>query len=82
MSELHLIRQQRTQAIMHENAIGAEELAFCLGKDPIVIEKLLASANPKINDALARLIEQTFSKAKFWLDGDVKALDNFDLFGS
>lgn len=82
MSELQLTRQNRMKVIMQENAIGSEELAFCIGKDPAALEKLLKSDNPKISDSLARLIEQTFSKASFWLDGDVQAQNNFDLFGS
>jgi len=82
MSELQLTRQARMKVIMQENAIGFEEFAFCLGKDPVALEKLINSSHPKISDSLARLIEQTFSKASFWLDGDVQAQDNFDLFGS
>lgn len=81
MSELHQKRRERLQLLMLENAIGAEELAFCIGKEPDGIDRLLTDKSTKITDRLARQIEQTFSKAKNWLDGGVQSEDNFDLFG-
>lgn len=81
MVDLNQRRIERLQTIMLENAIGPEELAFCIGKEPKDIERLIKKKGAKINDTLARQIEQTFSKAKNWLDGGVQSEDNFDLFG-
>lgn len=82
---LDQIRKNNTRIVMLENAISAEELAFCLGKEPSSLQRLLDQDHAKFSASLARLVEQTFSKPKFWLDhGDSSNESNsknFDLFG-
>jgi len=76
-------RKKNTLEVMRENAIGMEELAYCLGKEPENLQKIIEADQSRFNDALARQIEQTFSKPKFWLDqGEgLTGNQNFDLFG-
>lgn len=83
--ELSEIRRINTIEIMKENALDETSLSLCLGKDEALIESMLQEGSAKkINDSLARLIEQTFSKSKLWLDGDSLSDEtgpSFDLFG-
>ncbi len=84
MLNINEARRHQTEIVMRENAIGTEELAFCIGKEPEDMERLLGLKGGKFPDALARQIEQTFSKPKFWLDSgaaDNGSGNNFDLFG-
>ena len=81
------IRRLNAQAIMHENALDELSFAMCLGKDEEQVSNLLKDqSKKKISDALARLMEQTFSKPILWLDQ--AAADetgqqgpSYDLFG-
>lgn len=80
------IRRKNTIEIMHENALDELSFAMCLGKDESQIAALMSPGSKKaISDSLARLIEQTFSKPKLWLDhadGDEQVKGpSFDLFG-
>jgi len=82
--ELADIRRLNAVAIMQENALDEVSFAMCLGKDEDQILALLSNdSKKKIGDALARLMEQTFSKPKLWLDqGELEnAGPSFDLFG-
>ncbi len=82
--ELSDIRRLNAVAIMQENALDELSFALCLGKDEEQIMGMLMQGSKKsINDALARLMEQTFSKPKLWLDQNDDASDgpSFDLFG-
>jgi len=82
--ELADIRRLNAVAIMQENALDEMAFAMCLGKEEDQILALLSGdSKKKIGDALARLMEQTFSKPKLWLDqGDLESEGpSFDLFG-
>jgi len=82
--ELADIRRLNAVAIMQENALDEMSFAMCLGKDEDQILDLLSSGSKKkIGDALARLMEQTFSKPKQWLDqGELEGEGpSYDLFG-
>jgi len=84
--DLAEIRRTNASTIMLENALDETSFALCLGKDEEQIVSLLAPNSKKaIPDALARLMEQTFSKPKLWLDsaeGDAQSSGpSFDLFG-
>ena len=87
--ELAEVRRLNALAIMRENALDEMSFALCLGKDEDQIAALLAEGtNKKIGDALARLMEQSFSKPKLWLDQGQGSADDgssggpsFDLFG-
>lgn len=82
MSTKKRIRQQQTQLLMRENAIGMTELAACLGLDEDKLEAMVGeSPNRQLTDALARLMEQTFSKPIGWLDNSEDGGINYDLFG-
>ncbi|MHA7878305.1 MAG: hypothetical protein ACX931_00810 [Saccharospirillum sp.] len=71
----------RLQQILTENAIGAEEFAYCLGLAPDQAEALVEGRRP-LTARLARQIEQTFSKPAHWLDGDAQVgTADYDLFG-
>ncbi len=78
------IRRLNAVAIMQENALDEESFAMCLGKDESQILDLLSIGSKKhINDTLARLMEQTFSKPRLWLDQGEggNAGPSYDLFG-
>ncbi len=82
--ELSDIRRLNAVAIMQENALDELSFALCLGKDEEQIIGMLTQGSKRnINDALARLMEQTFSKPILWLDqGEQEnAGPSFDLFG-
>jgi hypothetical protein len=85
--ELAEIRRNNAAAIMLENALDELSFAMCLGKDEEQIAAfMLPNSKKSIPDALARLMEQTFSKPKLWLDqaeGDTQQGQgpSFDLFG-
>lgn len=83
--DLAEIRRLNALAIMRENALDEMGFALCLGKEEAFMESVLAlGTSKKINDALARLMEQTFSKPNLWLDhkeGRGQAGPSFDLFG-
>lgn len=71
MKQLHLTRRNLIQALLEEHAIGPEELADCVGKEPRVISAMLKlDSHLRISDDLARQIEMVFSKPAYWLDGD------------
>lgn len=71
MSQLHLTRRHLIQELLEEHAIGPEELADCVGKEPRVISAMLRlDSHLRISDDLARQIEMVFSKPAYWLDGD------------
>lgn len=76
-------RFQQAQTLMLENAIGVMELAACLGVDEDKMEAMVGEgAKKKIPDALARQMEQTFSKPAGWLDqGSGDSGISYDLFG-
>ncbi|EAT13306.1 hypothetical protein HF888_07415 [Bermanella marisrubri] len=81
-----LIETRRTNAIaiMKENALDEIEFALCLGREESEIASILSPNGKKISDSLARLMEQTFSKPKLWLDqgtADSASGPSFDLFG-
>lgn len=74
-------QQQKLRELLNENAISAEELAYCLGIEPDQAEALCLGRKALTN-RLARQVEQTFSKPAYWLDGDEKTQGpNYDLFG-
>jgi len=80
------VRRKNALEIMRENALDEMSFALCLGKDEDQMAALLKEGSKKtINDALARLMEQTFSKPKLWLDTGVEGGDSagpsYDLFG-
>ncbi len=80
------IRRQNALLIMRENALDEISFALCLGKDEVqIMDMLTTSGKKKIGDALARLMEQTFSKPNLWLDQlaaeDDSAGPSYDLFG-
>ncbi|NVK39046.1 MAG: hypothetical protein HWE18_14055 [Gammaproteobacteria bacterium] len=83
--DLAEIRRKNAATIMQENALDELSFALCLGKDEEQITALLKPGSPKtIPDALARLMEQTFSKPKLWLDhaeGADQSGPSYDLFG-
>lgn len=82
MSNKKLIRQQQAQLLMRENAIGIMELAACLGQDETKLEAMVGDKPSKsLTDALARLMEQTFSKPVGWMDSSEDGGISFDLFG-
>ena len=68
---------------MRENAIGVIELSACIGVEEEKLQKLLdEGATKAISDALARTLEQTFSKPQGWMDQGVESSAlNYDLFG-
>ncbi len=71
MGQLDSKRRSHMQRLLDENAIGPEELAYCIGKEPRVINALLRQGSHlHISDELARQVEQIFSKPPYWLDGD------------
>ncbi|WLD58445.1 hypothetical protein NFC81_01295 [Salinispirillum sp. LH 10-3-1] len=71
MGQLDTTRRSHVYELLEENAIGPEELAYCLGKEPKVMSAMLRQGSHlHISDDLARQIEQAFSKPAFWLDGD------------
>ncbi len=84
--DLAEIRRNNAAALMLENALDELSFALCLGKDETQIAAFMSPDSKKlIPDALARLMEQTFSKPKLWLDqadGDSQGQGpSFDLFG-
>lgn len=84
--DLAEIRRKNASTIMLENALDELSFAMCLGKDEEQIAALLAPNSKKvISDSLARLMEQTFSKPKLWLDsagGETQSSGpSYDLFG-
>lgn len=71
MGQLDTTRRSHVYELLKENAIGPEELAYCLGKEPKVMDAMLRQGSHlHISDDLARQIEQAFSKPAYWLDGD------------
>jgi len=80
-------RWKKAQEIMLENALDIESFAACLGKDAAQIEKMVgdpdtgAAGTKAISDALARVMEQTFSKPNGWMDTEGEGGASFDLFG-
>jgi len=80
-------RRQNAIELMKENALDEMGLALCLGKDEDQITAMLAQDSArKINDGLARQMEQTFSKPSMWLDKGASGQSSdggpsFDLFG-
>lgn len=82
MNNKQLTRQQQAQLLMRENAISVMELAACLGTDEKKLEAMVGEqATKALTDALARLMEQTFSKPSGWLDSAEDGGISFDLFG-
>lgn len=76
------IRFNQAQELMLENAIGVMELAACLGVEEDKMEAMVGDAATKqIPDALARQMEQTFSKPSGWMDAGEDGGISFDLFG-
>lgn len=82
MTDKKIIRQQQAQLLMRENAISVLELAACIGQDE---DRLAAMVGEKpsrqLPDAIARLMEQTFSKPVGWMDSNTDGGISFDLFG-
>jgi hypothetical protein len=82
MNNKQVVRQQQAQLLMRENAISMMELAACLGQSENKLESMVGeSPSRPLTDALARLIEQTFSKPAGWLDSAEDGGISFDLFG-
>lgn len=84
--DLAEIRRTNASTIMLENALDELSFAMCLGKDEEQIAALMVPTSKKvISDSLARLMEQTFSKPKLWLDAEpgnaVTSGPSYDLFG-
>jgi hypothetical protein len=79
------VRRKNALEIMKENALDEMSFAMCLGKDEDQIAALLVEgASKSISDSLARLMEQTFSKPKLWLDSGAEGEGSgpsYDLFG-
>ena len=76
------IRLKQAQELMLENAIGVLELAACLGVEEDKMESMVGEgAKKQIPDAMARLMEQTFSKPTGWMDAGEDGGISFDLFG-
>lgn len=73
---------EKLQLLLTENAIGEEEFAYCLGITEKQAKQFL-SGQKTVSQSLARQIEQTFSKPKFWLSTEAGEEEgpNFDLFG-
>lgn len=77
MGQLHLTRRHLIKELLEEHAIGPEELADCVGKEPRVISAMLRlDSHLRISDDLARQIEMVFSKPAYWLDGDAEEDDS------
>lgn len=78
-------RRLNALTIMRENALDEMGFALCLGKEEDYMVSVLAmGSSKKISDALARLMEQTFSKPGLWLDykeGQDQSGPSYDLFG-
>ncbi|MEP4545849.1 MAG: hypothetical protein ABJ000_06670 [Saccharospirillum sp.] len=77
-------QHQKLTQLLDENAITAEDFAYCLGIEPVQAERL-CTGKKALTPKLARQIEQTFSKPAYWLD-DTPATTrgtgpSFDLFG-
>jgi plasmid maintenance system antidote protein VapI len=74
---------KKLETLLSENALEIEDFANCLGISDKQAEAF-CEGKKKLTSALARQIEQTFSKPKFWLDfetvGDEEGPQN-DLFG-
>jgi len=82
VSDRIVIRRQQAKILMRENAIGVEELAACLGHDEKKLKSMLDdNATKPLTDSIARLMEQTFSKPKGWMDSVEDGGISFDLFG-
>ena len=80
------VRRLNALEIMKENALDELSFAMCLGQDEGMISALLADgSSKKMSDSLARIMEQTFSKPKLWLDSGADGSDgqgpSFDLSG-
>jgi hypothetical protein len=80
------VRRLNAIEIMKENALDELSFAMCVGQDEVQFAALLAEgSSKKMSDSLARVMEQTFSKPKLWLDSSVNDGDgqgpSFDLFG-
>lgn len=82
MSNMQEIRWQRSQLLLAENALTIELMAACLGLGEQEAHLLLGEKpSKKITDALARQMEQTFSKPDGWLSQNDDGGISYDLFG-
>lgn len=76
-----MVQTKKLKELLNENAIGIEEFSACLGIDDSYANELV-SGSKKLTKLLARQIEQTFCKPKYWLDEDATQGDgSYDLFG-
>ena len=83
MNKLQETRWHNTHLVLKENALDVETFAMCLGVDDVKLKKMIDSPeHSKITDALAKKIEQTFSKPEGWLSQAENGLITFDLFGA
>ena len=74
---------EKLTQLLAENAISEEEFANCLGIEYSVAVDL-CSGQKRLSKALAKQIEQTFSKPAQWLDVETEIDSkgpNYDLFG-
>lgn len=74
-------QQDKLKELLSENAIDIDAFSVCLAIEEKLADELI-NGNRKLSKSLARQIEQTFSKPKFWLESDSEVTgDGFDLFG-
>ncbi|WP_196157861.1 hypothetical protein [Reinekea sp. G2M2-21] len=74
---------EKLNIILTENAIEVEDFANCLGIS-VTQAEALCDGKKILSKALARQIEQTFSKPDKWLEFDNSGESegpNYDLFG-
>jgi plasmid maintenance system antidote protein VapI len=76
-----MTQQEKLNQLLSENAIDSNAFSACLGIDETLALNLL-SGKKKLSNSLARQIEQTFCKPKFWLEPEHSASGgSYDLFG-
>ena len=77
------VRWHRAQELMRENALDIATMAACLGQDEMRLAAMVGEKPARrIPDALAALMEQTFSKPRGWLDQSDDGGITYDLFGA
>ena len=74
-------QQDKLKELLDENAIDIGAFCACLAIDEQLARDLFTGTK-KLSKSLARQIEQTFSKPKFWLESDNDTSGgSYDLFG-
>lgn len=62
---------KKLETLLSENALEIEDFANCLGIS-VKQADAICEGRKKLTASLARQIEQTFSKPKFWLDFEME----------